>query len=80
MTRSVVKAGTLPPLEADDVQEGAPSDLLISFVKASLPKVSAFTWWTYSYRYYNEDSVKQFRNWIIPERWEDVIGAEGSQE
>ena len=27
------------PLEADDVQEGAPSDHLISFVKASLPKV-----------------------------------------
>ena len=66
------------PLEADSADEGAPSDHRTSFVTAALPKVQAFTWLKYSYRYYSEEAVAQFRSWIVMEDWSDVLGAEGS--
>ena len=78
LARSVTGSGTLPPLETDG-QEGAPSDHLISYVSVSLPKIQAFTWLTYSYRYFNEESVQKFRNWIVPESWGDVLDVQGSQ-
>ena len=72
-------AGTLPPLEADNDAVGAPSDHRISYITTALPRVQAFTWLNYSYRFFNEDSVKKFRSWIIMEEWQDVLGVDGSQ-
>ena len=79
MSMSVREAGTLPPLEADEPGVGASSDHRIAYVKAALQKVPAFTWLTYSDRYFNQDSVQLFKRWVTPEDWRGVLRAEGSQ-
>ena len=47
-------------------------------LSAALPRIDSFRWIKYSYRYYNEESVEQFRQWIVPHKWTEVLRAEGS--
>ena len=76
---TIKACGTLPPLEAETRDNGAPLDHIIAFATATLPKVRAFTWLQYSYRYYNPDAVELFKKWMIMENWEDVLSTVGSQ-
>ena len=55
-----------------------PSDHSVAVVAASLPRVDSFRWLKYSYRYYNEESVEKFREWVVCEDWSPVLGVEGS--
>ena len=32
----------------------------------------------YQYRYYNDDSVQKFQDWIVAQNWEEVASASGS--
>ena len=45
----------------------------------TLPRVQAFRWLKYSYRYYNEESVEHFKNWVVLHEWKEVLDVEGSQ-
>ena len=71
-------AATIPPLGADNPEEGRPSDHRIAVVTATLPRVDAYRWLKYSYRYYNEESVKKFKTWVTLQDWDSVITAKGS--
>ena len=57
-------AGTVPPLKTDD-QNAKKSDHSVAFIKAVLPRSIPVVWLEYSYRYYNEDSAKLFRGWLL---------------
>ena len=76
---AIVEADTLPPLQPDSPGEGAPSDHRVTFLTSELPKIKTFKWLKHSYRHYNEDSVKLFQDWLVPQEWEDVLCASGSQ-
>ena len=43
-----------------------------------MEKLRTFEWLSYSYLYYNDESVEDFRAWIAVEDWMDVIEADGS--
>ena len=72
MNLKVDKCGTLPPLEPDLPDQGAPSDHKIAFVTSKIPRVKDFKWLSYSYRYFNPESVERFASWITFENWERV--------
>ena len=57
MGRSITESGTLAPLETE---EGQPSNHRVAYCRVGLERVESFVWQTYSYRYYNEASVKDF--------------------
>ena len=61
----VKKAHTIAPLQADDPSQGRPSDHRVAVLGIELPKVEAYRWLKYSYRYYNEDSVALFEDWVV---------------
>ena len=52
----------------------------MAYARYELPKVQAFKWLSYSYRYYNDESVQKFQEWVVPQEWLPVINASGSQE
>ena len=56
----ILSGTTMPLLEADDPGHGRPSDHRVAVVTAELPRVDAFRWIKYSYRFYNNDSVEKF--------------------
>ena len=74
----ISRSYTVPPLEADDPENGRPSDHRVAVVTANLPRVDAFRWLKYSYRYYNDESVKKFRGWVALQDWAKVLSATGS--
>ena len=45
-----------------------------------LPRVDAYRWIKYSYRYYNDESVEEFQRWVVAQDWGPVLEAEGSQQ
>ena len=59
-------------------KSGAPSDHRVSFVKAELPKIRSFEWFSYSYRYYNEKSEKKFGSWLAGFDWAEMVSLRGS--
>ena len=63
MFRSITESGTVTPLETEDDEDGQTkkSDHRVVFCKFLLQRRTKFRWVTYSYRHYNEDSVKKFR-------------------
>ena len=69
---------TLEPLENEDGSKK--SDHRVSYFEAELPRASSFEWITYTYRYYNEESVKKFGEWLVLQDWSAVIGARTSDE
>ena len=59
VSRSISDSGTLEPLETED--EDRRSDHLVAFCRADLARIKAFTWEHFTYRHYNEASVKKFK-------------------
>ena len=76
VSRSVESAGTLEPLETDDGSRQ--SDHRVAYCRAGLARLRTFVWQTYSYRQFNEDSVKKFKEWVVFHEWKSVHKAEGS--
>ena len=70
--------GTLEPLETDDGSRK--SDHRIGYFEAELERAAAFEWITYTYRFYNEDGVKLFGDWICSQDWSRVASASSSDE
>ena len=62
-------SGTVPPLDVEPGSNGAPSDHRVTYIRAVLPKIRKFEWMSYKYRYYNEESAKQFRAWLAQFDW-----------
>ena len=60
----VKKGGTVPPLDADDAESGVDSDHRVAYARVDLKKTKTFEWLTYTYLFYNEDSERDFGNWI----------------
>ena len=81
---AVVSKGTVPPLQTDPDPDGRGSprlsDHMVCYVRAELQKLRTFEWIKYSYLYYNDDSVEDFRNWIVQQEWEEVKSAIGSNQ
>ena len=58
-----------------------PSDHRVAYLTSDIPKVRKFKWLSYSYRFFNDDSVDAFRKWVVMENWSEVIQtATASQE
>ena len=73
--RSVIESGTLSPLETEEGQE---SDHRVAYCKIALARKEKFVWQNYTYRHYNEKSVKAFKDWIVLHDWKEVLNADGS--
>ena len=76
VSRSVVEAGTMRPLESEGENDIRKSDHLIVYCKILLNKQDAYRWETYSYRHFNERSVEKFRDWVVFHDWADVLEAD----
>ena len=48
-------------MQADDPGQGRPSNHRVAVISAKLPRIDAFRWIKYAYRYYNEESVEKFK-------------------
>ena len=77
---AVREAFSTAPIQADSPGHGQASDHNTTVVAVSLPRVDAFRWIKYSYRYYNEESVEEFQRWVVGQGWEAVLNADGSQQ
>ena len=77
-SRSISDSGTVPPLEPEPGFTGARSDHRIAFARADMPRNRTFEWVSYQYRYYNQDAVAKFGQWLAGHDWADVADAEGS--
>ena len=60
LTRSITESGTLAPLETNDGE--CASDHRVSFCRVGVARLKTFTWQTYTYRHYNDSSVKLFKD------------------
>ena len=80
LSRSVVEAGTLDPLATEANEEGEVrlSDHRVAYCRLELPRKSTFEWETYTYRYFNEQSKKDFKAWIVMHNWDEVLTISGS--
>lgn len=77
VNRAVNESGTLDPLET--VTEAGitkRSDHRIAYCRLKLARREAFCWETFSYRSYNERSVKKFKEWITWQDWDAVLAAD----
>ena len=77
---ALVDKGTLPPLQTEIIP-GEPireSDHLTVFAKTRLEKLRTFEWLSYNYLYYNEDSVEEFKAWVVGHDWGEVLNAQSS--
>ena len=73
--------GTLKPLETEE--EGgltSKSDHKIAYFKAALERRASYKWEQYTYRQFNDDSIKLFRDWVVMYDWEEVLTAATSDE
>ena len=77
--RAIKEARTLAPLETEEDDQGLVSknDHRARYVQAELHKKRTFKWETYSYRHYNNQSVENFKTWIIMHDWREVLEAQG---
>ena len=76
--RAISESGTVPPLEPEPGHQGAKSDHRIAFLRANLPRTRPFEWVTYQYRYFNDQAVGEFGQWLAGMDWREVLNAEGS--
>ena len=76
--QSIKESGTVPLLSADEGRAGTCSDHRVAFVRAELPCTRSFQRLTYSYRYYNEESTKQFGAWLASFDWFEQSALVGS--
>ena len=75
MSRSIEASGTLDPLKSED---GAVSDHRTAYCTMLMKRMQSFVWQKFTYRHFNEDSVKAFREWVVFHEWTEVLEAEGS--
>ena len=77
MSRSIIESGTVTPLVTEDDEDGQTrkSDHRVVFCKFLLQRRTKFRWVSYSYRHYNEDSAKKFREWIVFHDWAEVFSS-----
>ena len=83
MSRSITECGTLAPLETEAAEDDPllttkKSDHRIAYSRIGLQRKQAFTWESYSYRHYNDESVEAFKDWMVMHNWDEVRQAEGS--
>ena len=76
ISRAVFESGTLDPLETDE--EDSASDYRIAYCRLELPRLNAFRWETYTYRYFNEESNNNFKSWMVLHPWTEVFTADGT--
>ena len=77
--QAVTAKGTVEPLETEsDGGQVRQSDHRVAYVRSKLQKLYTYEWLSYSYLYYNEESVEDFRAWIASYDWERVTNAVGS--
>lgn len=50
----------------------------MAYAKTERKHLRVFKWVSYSYIFYNEDTVQDFRKWIAIHEWNEVKDAEGS--
>ena len=74
--RRLVKSGTIAPLESEDSE--LQSDHRVAYASFEIPRVESFTWQKCTYRHYNQDSVNDFKQWIVFHDWAEVYTARGS--
>ena len=77
--RAVTETGTLDPLETEEEgQAKKMSDHTVAYVWIDLPRQESFKWESYSYRYYNYESVEKLKAWIVHHHWNEVLEVETS--
>ena len=59
-------------------QQGSDSNHMAAFIRARLPRLRSFEWTTHQYRYYNEESEKQFGSWLAAYDWAVLVQSRGS--
>ena len=77
MSRAVVESGMLEPLETEEEET---SNHCIAYCRLDLPRQKTFKWESYTYRYFNEQAKKKFKEWMVLYHWEEVRTAVGSNE
>ena len=80
MSRSVVEAGTLEPLSTESEEDRRQSNHRVAYCRLDLPRMNTFRWETFTYRYYNEESKKEFKAWMVMHQWEEVLEADSSNK
>ena len=77
MSRAVTESGTLEPLETDEEEV---SDHRIAYCRLKLPRLTTYGWESFTYRFYNEQAKKEFRDWLVMHKWDEVAVAQGSNK
>ena len=67
-------------MEVEPGTNGTKSDHRIAFVEAKLQRMRTFEWQSYTYRFYNSDSVDKFGNWLAEFDWSPLFGMSGSNQ
>ena len=80
MSRSVIESGTLEPLSTEeDEKEAKQSDHRVAYCRLELPCLNTFWWESFTYRYFNDQSRKEFKSWIVMHHWNEVLCAPDSK-
>ena len=69
----------MPPLEVEKGDEGCRSDHRVAYVDTGLKRNRTFKWLTYTYRYYNKESVDKFGTWLATFDWKRIQDFQGSK-
>ena len=63
ITRAVTESGMLEPLETEgEGEDRRRSDHRVAYCRMEVTRRETYHWERYSYRHYNEESVKKFRD------------------
>ena len=73
----IFEHGTLAPLESES---GTVSDHDVVYASSYLKREQTFTWITYSYLQYREESAVEFKNWLSQMDWQELFAAKTSSE
>ena len=74
------EAGTVDPLQTEgDDGHIRNSDHRVVHVSADLERGDKYRWLSYTYRYNNEKSAKEFTDWLVYHDWSEVLDATGSE-
>ena len=78
---TVKESKVLKPLQTDgDDGHLRESDHGVFFLTGEIERREKFRWLTYSYRYKNDESVKQFGDWIVSKDWKELVQLQSSDE
>ena len=78
LSRSIDESGTLDPLENEDGTKR--SNHRIAYCRMQLARMKTFKWHKFTYRHFNSESVKAFREWVVFHEWKEVLEAVGSNK